>query len=463
MSKKNPGIKIPYFRAEQYPVVEGFRCVEILIPDTIENMALLAGLLKLPGRAFNWTGDDEKRYELAQIWRNAYDATDWEQCMNCEELQDCIEPLLAAQTALFQAMLDTSKFGSNVRPGIPMTAEQRNTNLAGTSNPTCDLSITWAQCQQVIEYGDGLIKQGIALAESATNDLEILQVFTALPVIDELGGDAIAGYIETFLEGIADNYIAQASPTYIEQAQCAVFCACKADCNVTAGRIYEVFKRRVLEHFGTDPFTIFVTISDLFQYILDQDIDGDIIADTMMLVIFGGGTLAQAFLGDAGTKPLETLLLLAVNDANDDYLLLCEDCPPPLEWCKTWDFTIDNGGWQVFGGHGTYVPGVGWTAPGDTVLWLYREDFDGRKIFSISATTSINTVLQAGIPFDTLGSAFAASSSDTEPVIDVGLDAGFATVENMAVRCTIDGIAVWGGTCTSYTVCGFGDEPIWDS
>jgi len=345
MSKKTPGIKIPYFRAEQYPVVEGLRCVEILIPDTIENMALLAGLLKLPGRSFNWQGDDEKRYELAQSWRVAYDATDWEQCMNCEELQACLAPLLADQLAAIQAMINESKYGTPDKPGLPMTNTQRGIDLAAGTNPTCDLNITWAQCEQIIKYGDSLIKAALAIAETATNDVELAAAISQIPGLDELGVDAVFGYISVIQDGIAENYTAQATPEYIEEAQCALFCLCKGDCQITADRIYEVFKTRVLAHFE-DPLEIFLTIVDLMSYLLDQDIDGSIIADVLMLVVFGGGVLAQVFLGDVGTKELGLLLKLAVNDANNDWEFLCISCPECTLWNRdnvaAWSFTDDG-------------------------------------------------------------------------------------------------------------------------
>jgi len=403
MSKPTPGIKMPYFRPEQYPLSDGFRCVEILIPDAWENMALLAALLKLPTRAFNWLPSDDARFVLAQQWAEAYNLTDWEQCMNCDELQACIQPLLDAQTLQFQQMINISKFGSDVQPGVPLTPTQRGTDLAAGTNPTCDLAITWAQCQQVIAYGDGLIKQGIALAESATNDLEILQVFASLPVIDELGADAVVGYIETFQEGIADNYIAQASPTYIEETQCALFCLAKADCTITPDMPYELFKKRVLEHFGDDPLEAFVSIGDLFAYVVDQDIDGTIIADVMMLVIFGGGVLAQAFLGDAGTKPLEVLLQLAVNDANNDYLLLCTTCPE----CTELDFTGDAYSALITAENGDWVDGEGYVGEcfNSTPYYYNGTQLDG-NLSGINDVISLVVVIEAETQGGTPGSQY---------------------------------------------------------
>jgi hypothetical protein len=417
------------------------RCICIPVPNEPAHRQAFFGALTQLGYQFNWERDDEHNaVPVSVLWMGIvteamhkfYNGAET-MCFSCEELSECLAPLLEAQTAIFQQMLNVSKFGDNVQPGVPMTETQKNTDMTAGTNPTCNLSITWAQCQQVIAYGDALIRQSLVLAESATNDLEILQVFTSLPVIDELGADAIAGYAETFLEGIQDNYYAQASPTYLEESACALFCLAKEECTITPDMIYSIFYDRVTERFGT-PITAITTIGDLFFYLVDQDIDGTIIADVMMLVVFGGGVLAQAFIGDAGTKSLVSLLLLAVNDANDDYLILCTDCP------EDWTYTIeipDILDWDdyVEADAGLADP-TGWIAnPAST--------FAGTAIFGIATSApfeclSIDVFITDPMTGDE-NSVFAGDLALASTVIDT---MGSATEFELPVGLTLDGLAI---------------------
>ena len=322
--------------ALDYPEVTSFRCVEVTIPDDDKYLYALAGFISLLGDAWSYIGDRNDRIYRAARWRMAYSLTTWAACMNCEELQECLQPLFDAlrqqvnQDAIFR------QYGTENPTGVPLSEEAINADLANASNPECDLDILWAQCLQVIEYSNQLIMDALEIAESAANDMELVEAITQLPVIDELGADAIAGYINLLQEGLAENYAAQYTQEYLDDAACALFCLAKADCAVTLERISQVFKTRVEAHFST-PFGALATISDLFFYFIDLDIDGTIIADVLMLIIWEGGVLTNQLLGDVGTKSLETLLQLAVNDANDDWLILCPDCPNEFEVPATAD------------------------------------------------------------------------------------------------------------------------------
>jgi len=321
------------------------RCLCIPVPDEPAHRQAFFGALIQLGWQFNWQRDvDHKAVPVSVLWNEIvleamarfYSGVDY-MCFSCEQLQECLQPLLDAQTAQFQQMLDMSKYGTDARPGVPMTPTQRGTDLAAGTNPGCDLDVTWAQSLQTVKYGDDLIRSALALAESATNDTELAGVISSLPGLDEIGVDAIFGYIDLLLEGIAENYAAQYTTEYEEDTACAIFCLAKADCVITADMIYIVFLDRVTARFG-DPVEAFITVTDLMAYLVDQDIDGTIIADVLMLVVFGGGVLAQLFLGDVGTKPLELVLKLAVDDASSDWELLCTDCPE----CTELDFATSD-------------------------------------------------------------------------------------------------------------------------
>jgi len=338
------------------------KCICIPVPDEPAHRQAFFGALTQLGYQFNWQRDElHKAVPVSVLWMDIvlramdrFYSNEVAMCFNCGNLTDCIQPLLDAQTAQFQQMLDMQKYGTDQRPGIPMTTEERERNLAGTSNPGCDLSITWAQCQQVVRYGDDLIMAALEIAETATNDTELAGAIGQLPGLDEIGIDAVFSYIDLLLEGVTENYAAQYTPTYEDETMCALFCLAKEDCVITSDMIYNMFKKRVEAHFG-DPVQTFLTVTDLLAYLIDQDIDGTIIADVLMLVIFGGGVLANIFLGDVSARPLEITLRLAVNDANDDYLLLCDDCPE----CTEMDFSTSDYDTSLDLLFGTWESGVG--------------------------------------------------------------------------------------------------------
>lgn len=322
------------------PVIDppGRLTVCLCIPDEIEHIAAFWGALTELGYQHNWQRDDEHNaVPVSVLWMSIIAEANVRfnqgglMCFNCDELAECLQPLLNAQTAQFQTMLNQMKNGDPGTPGIPLTPEQTATDLAAGSNPTCDLNVVWAQSLQIVTYTDILITDALQLAESATNDVELLEVISALPGLDEIGVDAIFGYMEMLLEGVQENYYAQITEAYLQGVACELFCQ-NQDCSITLDRIMSVMTDRMRAHFSDFPST-FATLTDMLAYFVDSDIDGTIIADAMFYVVWGGGTLANTFLGDVGTKPLSTLLKLAVNDANNDWELICDVCPEPEEIC----------------------------------------------------------------------------------------------------------------------------------
>lgn len=312
--------------ALEYPETGSFRCVEVVIPDDDKYLWVLAGFIAILGNSWSWSGERDDRISRAALWKMAYRLTEWAACMNCEEMQECLQPLFDAlrqqvnQDAIFR------QYGTENPTGTKLPPEAITENQAAGTNPECDYDILWAQSLQVIEYANFLITDALEIAESAANDMELVEVITQLPVIDELGADAIAGYINALQEGLSENYLAQYTSTYRDEAACSLFCLAQEDCEITLERISQVFRTRIETHFSS-PMGVLGTIADLFAYFVDRDIDGTIIADFLMLIIWEGGILTNQFLGDVGTKSLQTILQLAVNDANNDWEILCEVCP----------------------------------------------------------------------------------------------------------------------------------------
>lgn len=311
------------------------KAVCICIPEEENHVAAFWGALNELGYWFNWQRDpDKKGLPVSLVWARIVSEAhqkwlDGVMCTSCEELIECLQPLIDeinAKLDSIQSGVNTLQFGAGNSPaGEPLSEEQLEENQAGTSNPTCDLDILWAQCKQLVQYTHQLILDALEAAEAATNSLEFMEVLTGLPGIDEVGADVVAGYIQLIQDGITENYAAEATEAKLEEIACAIFCACKGDCEITINRVNVVYRELVEPFFGDLPAT-FSTIGAFMSYFVDQNIGSDVIVYLLQWMIWEGGALANIFLGDIGTKPLQTLLLLAVDDASSDWELLCEEC-----------------------------------------------------------------------------------------------------------------------------------------
>jgi len=246
--------------------------------------------------------------------------------ITCGMLTECLEPLFDNLRAQIKQDNLFEQYGTQYPAGVPLPPEALEAPLAAGSNPTCDLDIVWSQAEQLVDYSNTMITDTLEQVETATNNIELAQVITSLPILDELGADAIAGYIELLLDGVAENYAAEFDLAYRNTLACEIFCSAQGDCEITIQKVYDILLARVTGHFGT-PGEALSTIGNLLSYLVDQDIDGDVVVDTLFFLLWGGAKLINSFIQDVGTTALETIMTLAVNDANSDWETLC-DCPP---------------------------------------------------------------------------------------------------------------------------------------
>lgn len=464
MTKPVPGIKIPFFKADQYPAVTETTCIEVRVPAHPAFLPQLAGLIAIATKAFNYEGNDyAHKLALKKIWLQAYNETDWGQCMNCEELTECITPLLDELKQQIIQEMTFNQYGTNYPTGQPLPEEASAQDLAPSANPECDYDILWSQCWQCVVYADKIITDALELAESATNDVELVQVITALPVIDELGGDAIAAYIEVLLEGVADNYAAQVTEAYLQDAACTLFCLCQNDCIVNLDRLYKVYYDRMVAAFGT-PAEIFTTVTDLLAYVIDQEIEGSLIADALNMVIWGGGILSNQFLGDVGTTALSALLKLAVNDASNDWETICDACPEFFS--HRFDFEIDDQGWSPFETYAEYVEETGWIEATPGIIWVWITVPDGgRKINSVRFETSTGNQIRAQVATPDDASAGGEFHVPNALYLDyttdvISVPAFSSPVTEIACRVAVDGLIPVTGTLVALTINGEGDDPF---
>jgi len=246
--------------------------------------------------------------------------------ITCGMLTECLEPLFDNLRAQIKQDALFEQYGTQYPAGVPLPPEALEAPLAEGSNPTCNLDIVWAQAEQLVDYSNTMITDTLEQVETATNNVELAQVVTSLPILDELGADAIAGYIELLLDGVAENYAAEFDLAYRNGLACEIFCSAKGDCEITIQKVYDILLARVTGHFGSPGETI-GTIFNLLTYLVDQDIDGDVVVDTLFFLLWGGAKLINSFIQDVGTTALETIMELAVNDANNDWETLCDECP----------------------------------------------------------------------------------------------------------------------------------------
>lgn len=396
MTRKIPGIKIQYFQESQYPIVDGQRCVKILIPDDDAFLPALAGVMALLTKGFNYQRADYDRAQIiANMWRAAYDNTDWNQCMTCEEVQDCIENDEGVRNAL-QTFVDhqiEEKLDSNT-PGTKPSSERLNENAAG-DNPGCDNDVAWGRIRGgLIERSFQRVIDFLEQVQVTTNNQDMLSdALNSIPVLGEvLGVVGVASWISFYddiRDWLADAFVAQDTTDLRDQIGCDLFCIWQENCSLSVQQIRDYYVGKLTPDFPSLAEALAGGIIELAAALGELIEDVSSFAVYIMLAAEYG---FQAEINDwFGVTIQAAKSDLLVGEPSSDWMTLCDPCGGT--WTRTLLTSAGDGGFMATGGFGSYSGGV-WNGTcinaglyyGAAIIEL---TIDSAQITSIEATYTI--------------------------------------------------------------------------
>jgi len=171
--------------ASEYPEVEGTRCVQVHIPDDISYLPVLAAAVAALGNTWSSIGSVEQRRAWSRRWQDAYAATDWENCMDCERVLACIEENEAVKEAIRRLADGQNKFPPDYPLGEELPLSRQSQELGSQWNNGCDLNVLWAQCRGVIDLTDDFITDTLEVIEVSTNVVELAKnAIAIIPLIN---------------------------------------------------------------------------------------------------------------------------------------------------------------------------------------------------------------------------------------------------------------------------------------
>lgn len=320
------------FKESQYPVVSGTRCVQVHIPDDPKFLHQLAGLMAMATKQYqyqNW--DSAHAAIIAQQWRDAYLETDWSECMDCEKIIDCIENDEDVQQALLDFLAANNVFSPNEYPvGQPLPIEESSREWGSGFNPTCDNDILWSQSLEVVDWACRRVTDILEVLEVQTNIVEQGSSILGTTVIGDIAVDDVAMILNNLQSFLLENFNADITDEYKWDLACEILCQAQEDCVLNLDIIFNILKDRVEAHYSEGYVTTVLT--DMLTYIAGLDMAGQLVADVALMMLFGAIKLANFIMGgltndpEIGQSIFELILKIAVNGANNDWLLLCEEC-----------------------------------------------------------------------------------------------------------------------------------------
>lgn len=334
---KQTTFSVTRFNTDEAPETGELRCVSVMIPDDEEYVRILAGLVAQMTNATNWEGSEADRRVRAEMCLNGYVATDWGDCMDCADVQDCIETDEGVQGAIINEVnnaIATNETTINsilqalqtqYNTGTPMSNPGDIVTPEGTfdTDDVCDLDKLWSGCLYLSEYLDQLITDFFEQIAELTETAKIVaKASGAIPVL----GDYIQSAIEFSLaleEKVAVTYAGEQSEENIQDIACDFFCEAQIHCGLSIDQVIDIMVTRL----GTISIAEFGSVIDIM---VTGTFEGIQIVEVAYLMALSAIKFGQQF-GDAlGVRPISDIMRIGASDPQDAWMIICDTCV--FEW-----------------------------------------------------------------------------------------------------------------------------------
>lgn len=273
----------------------------------------------------------------------------------CAEIINCIqndEDVMNELKAFINSNLEG--YDGNT-PGERISADSANKNLAAGTNPTCDNDILWAQATQIIQYTNSSIENFLQKFEEATNNIELMDAMASLPILDEIGVDALTKLAVIIQEALADGYFADYDEELELELINAVFCAAQMTCEISIAGVWDAIYTRAADDFTLPPDSWQTMLAFLLE-VADLATDNTNIAIYMFFIYWGmirTGNIVLPY--NIGDRAFTVLLDLAVNDANDDWIYLADCVETQCDEPDSSRFNLIDGSFQSDGTYDAFI------------------------------------------------------------------------------------------------------------
>jgi len=398
-----------------------------MIPDDDEYVRILAKQVASLTIRSNWEGEQDDRTDRAARCLEGYLATDWEGCVDCDEVQDCIENDEGVQDAIIDILNANTDFPVQYPPMQMLPSERLTQDLSSAYNPECDYDVLFGQCYGVVDLIDASIVDVNQKLETATNVGELAGgIISTIPVLAGLvkiiGIDGALSLLNYFQEVVSEGYDAQYTTTpggTRDQIACALFCYCKVDCVITIERITQVMADRLAVYQAPPSLTGFI---DLVETLAGINVDTTYVVDSAFYAAVGLMVTGNYLFGGVADNVIDLVIALASDEPSNDWILLCE-CAGDWAHEIRFDGADMPDGWTVPAGIGTHVPGEGIladAASGGTLT--ARARFDPASGFTVTGWVTEFSPVPVG-SFSQIFSPYTTGASYTFNFVTLPADA----------------------------------------
>lgn len=405
------------------------------VPNNTLYRQALYGVLSELGKPWTWqqtTGtDNEGAYQAAEVWRRAVSlAVYTDDCgaimpIDCDDIANCIETSTNVKNAIQSVVPYTPIDGYTFPPGAPLTPSQMTMRLNEIDE--CAFDPYWAQVEQYVDF---MVNLGQDVLDQIAAYSAALDAGENVPMgqfLGKLKNSSTAGKVVDFLQWVLTvvkaAYEAADNTANRDAIKCAIFCANRDACLITIQGTLDVLNERLGGLLVPSDLNDLPSMVDAF---MAATFNPSLALDLWITFLMGSAKTAGMFGLEGIDETLQMVLAAAVNDANNDWVIKCEDCgdeTPNIAFVGTFGTSYD-------GNPRTFVEN---TPTGGSVWDLTFQDIGGTIAVAVTAKNAANVSICVRITSTTnvvsyqhnLCAGGAQSGTTENPLTEYGPDLGW--------------------------------------
>lgn len=292
---------------------------------------IIEGWLDLLTEVAAWYEADDESYEGIRQIQYFLRGVD---CMDCSELQNCIDTSPTFQSMKTFIYNNTTHIDyENETINNYFQAGEMDEYIGGdTPDPippdTCNKDAVWAAVASLVNYINDLnldMLQNLAQATNLTAQAE--RLISAIPGVGILPADEIIGYVDVISNNLYSEYLATVTVQLLQEVMCDLFCIALDNdpCGLTFGDLIDYYagKTPAAQGRAVDTFL------DLVGFAVTGTFQGDDYYYYLCYLQLFTTWLGEEFFGHTGVKNYSIAAAAGFNSPDADWELYCETCPQP--------------------------------------------------------------------------------------------------------------------------------------
>jgi hypothetical protein len=155
--------------------------------------------------------------------------------------------------------------------------------------------------------------------------------------------DEVAGYVEFLVTELLDEYEATVDEALLDEVTCALFCiAVDSNCTINLSDVINYYGSKL----GSTALDLTSSLLNVMQFAATGTFSGDEYFYFMTTFQFITVALTDHFFNVSSMQNYKTQILAGMNSPDNDWTLLCVECPP-LYRLKTYNFEYGKLGWEI--------------------------------------------------------------------------------------------------------------------